>query len=418
MNLEGEGDDLEVAKDKHDDGFDVSSDHDAAPVIRYVNAIFSNAVKDRASDIHIECFEREMRVRYRIDGKCQVKDKPPIRMKNAIIARVKVISGMDIAERRLPQDGRTKIRIQNREIDVRVNTLPMIHGEKVCMRLLDSSATSLSVQDLGLEPTVMERVLKVIQRPYGIVLLCGPTGSGKTTTLYSFIAHVNKPEVNITTVENPVEYQLMGINQCHVKQEIGMTFASALRAILRQDPDIIMVGEIRDLETLEMAMKAALTGHLVFSTIHTNTAVASVQRMANMGAEPFMISSTLAAAISQRLLRRICKNCKRIYQPPAEQLDMLRKRFKDPCEFQFTKGEGCSNCANTGYRGRVAVHEVYFVNSLARDMISSAATELELQRQADKEGMMRLVDSAFMNVRKGNTTIAEMMGLFTEEEDD
>ncbi|MGE0432649.1 MAG: GspE/PulE family protein [Planctomycetota bacterium] len=410
-------DDVDMVRDGEDgDGVDVS-DHDAAPVIRYVNGLFVRAVKDRCSDIHIECYEKELRVRFRIDGKLQVKDKPPTRMRNAIIARIKVISGLDIAERRLPQDGRTKVRLMNREIDIRVSTLPMIHGEKVVMRLLDKTATSLNVNDMGMEPEVLEKCLKLIRRPYGIIVLCGPTGSGKTTTLYSFLSVVNEPDTNIVTVENPVEYQLFGINQCQVRQEIGMTFAAGLRSILRQDPDIVMVGEIRDMETLEMSMKAALTGHLVFSTIHTNNGVATVQRMINMGAEPFLVSSTLTASISQRLVRKICPVCKRADNPPADMIKALQERFNDPCDFKFMRGTGCDNCANTGNRGRAASHELYFVGSIQRDMIAAGATEQELAAQAKKDGMQTIVENAFLKVRRGEINVDECLALFYDDDD-
>ena len=398
--IHGDSDDVSLVDDDEGDGVDVGSiDHDAAPVVKYVNALFAQAVKERASDIHIEPQEKVLSIRLRVDGKLMVMPSPPKKLQSPIVSRIKVISGLDIAERRVPQDGRCKIRMMNRDIDIRVSTLPLAYGEKVVMRLLDKTATSLDINDMGMETNVLALAKKLLKRPYGIILLCGPTGSGKTTTLYSFLNFVNTTDVNIVTVEDPIEYQLTGINQVAVRTQVGLTFAAGLRSILRQDPDIIMVGEIRDVETLEMAIKAALTGHLVFSTLHTNNAVASVQRMVNMGIESFLISSTLTCSISQRLVRKICTACKTIIKPPEDLVKALKERFEDEdMDFKFMAGRGCPNCSGTGNRGRTAVHELFFITATVRDMIARGETEAELSRQANRDGMETIVQNAFTKV--------------------
>ncbi len=409
--LEG-GDDVSLIDDMDGDGMDVSMDHEAAPVVKYVNSLFAQAVKEGASDMHIEPQEKSVSVRFRVDGKLHSMSSPPKKLQSPIISRIKVISGLDIAERRVPQDGRCKIRMMNRDIDIRVSTLPLVHGEKVVMRLLDKSATSLDIHEIGMEPDTLELAKKLITRPYGIILLCGPTGSGKTTTLYSFLNYVNNPDVNIVTVEDPVEYQLKGINQVAVRTQVGLTFALGLRSILRQDPDIIMVGEIRDKETLEMAIKASLTGHLVFSTLHTNNAVASVQRMINMGTEPFLIASTLTAAVSQRLVRKVCTSCKTIIKPEQELVTALVKHFgEEDFNFKFMAGRGCPNCKGTGKKGRTAVHELLFISSVIREMIVRGDSEQELTKQAHKEGMETIVGNAFKKVKLGAITIEECLSL-------
>ncbi|MCC6575262.1 MAG: Flp pilus assembly complex ATPase component TadA [Planctomycetes bacterium] len=386
-----------------------------APVVKYVNATLFEAIKLRASDIHFEPFEHTVTVRFRIDGALQEFKAPPKRLFAAVTSRIKIISNLDIAERRLPQDGRCKLKVQDREIDMRVSTLPVVHGEKIVMRVLDKTATTLDINDLGFDPITLKEMKRILNSPHGVIVLTGPTGSGKTTTLYSFLKHVFTPDVNVVTVEDPVEYQLAGINQVQVKAAIGMTFAGALRSILRQDPDVVMVGEMRDKETLEVAIRAALTGHLVFSTVHTNSAVATVTRMADMGLERFMITSSLVCAISQRLIRTICSKCKE----PVEMTPPLKKQlsdsFKQDVDIQLFKGKGCERCHGSGYKGRLAVHEYMTMTPKLREMVLDERPEQELEHECLRVGMRNLRQSCFMKLLDGLTTVEEAVSLFYED---
>lgn len=383
-----------------------------APIIKIVNLLLSSAVKAKASDIHIEPYEKTLRVRYRIDGVLHQVTAPPKRTQNAICSRLKIMASLDIAERRLPQDGRIKIRVLNKEVDLRVSVLPTAFGEKVVMRILDSSGLKLDMTQLGFEPDALAIYQKLITVPYGIVLVTGPTGSGKSTTLYSTLSTLNHPDVNILTIEDPVEYVLEGINQVHARPDIGLTFAAGLRSFLRQDPDIIMVGEIRDTETAEIAINAALTGHLVFSTLHTNDAPGSMTRLNNMGIEPFLTTSTVIMVIAQRLVRVVCKTCKEPYEVQKEVL--LSSGIKESSlppgdKVVLYKGRGCDNCSNTGYRGRLSCFEVMEVTDSIRDLVLQRESSHMIKQHAIKEGMVTLREAALKKVLAGTTTIEEMM---------
>lgn len=411
--------DAELVEDMDDD---LGMDSDAidaasnAPVVKYVNATLMEAVKQRASDIHFEPFEREVMVRFRIDGALREVTAPPKRLINAVVSRIKIISGLDIAERRLPQDGRCKLKLGDRVIDMRVSTLPVVHGEKVVMRILDKSATSMDIDSLGFDPMTLKEMKRVLQTPHGVIVLTGPTGSGKTTTLYSFLKHIYSPEINIVTVEDPVEYQLPGVNQVQVRSNIGMSFAAALRSILRQDPDVVMIGEMRDQETLEIAVRAALTGHLVFSTIHTNTACATVTRMADMGLERYMITSALICAISQRLIRMICPKCKEPYSASDALQQQLATSFRqDSVEMDLWRGKGCPFCNGSGYKGRLAVHEYMTMTPRLREMILEKAPETALEEECQANGMRTLRQSCFFKLLDGLTTVEEAVSLFYED---
>ncbi|MCL4730199.1 MAG: Flp pilus assembly complex ATPase component TadA [Planctomycetes bacterium] len=407
-----------VAEEEEDVGVDKEALDAAsnAPVVKYVNATLMEAVKVKASDIHFEPFEREVTVRFRIDGALREVTAPPKRLVNAVVSRIKIISNLDIAERRLPQDGRCKLKVGDRMIDMRVSTLPVVHGEKVVLRILDKSATSMDIDSLGFDPMTAKEMKRVLQSPHGVIVLTGPTGSGKTTTLYSFLKYIYSPEINIVTVEDPVEYQLPGVNQVQVRANIGMTFAAALRSILRQDPDVVMVGEMRDQETLEIAVRAALTGHLVFSTIHTNTAVATVTRMADMGLERYMITSSLVAAISQRLIRMICPKCKEPYTPSPALRPQLARSFKqDDVDIDRYRGKGCNFCNNSGYKGRLAVHEYMVMTPKLREMIIDQRPESELEEECLRNGMRNLRQSCFFKLLDGLTTVDEAVSLFYED---
>jgi type IV pilus assembly protein PilB len=380
-----------------------------APVVTLVNAILADAARRRASDIHIEPYEKIFRVRFRVDGVLQEIMGPPLRLKNPLVSRLKVMAGLDIAERRLTQDGRIKLKMgMTGELDIRVSVLPTLFGEKVVMRLLDKSALQLDMSKLGFEPKTLHDFQEAIHKPYGMILITGPTGSGKSTTLYSALSELNKPEVNISTAEDPVEYNLVGINQVQVREQIGLTFAACLRSFLRQDPDIIMVGEIRDLETAQISVKAALTGHLVLSTLHTNDAPSTVDRLINMGIEPFLLTSSINIIAAQRLVRRICENCK---EPVEVNADALINLGVDAAEvsagFATYRGRGCANCNGTGYRGRLAIYEVMVLHDVLKEMILRAASVIELKREAVKLGMSTLRMSALEKVREGLTTIEE-----------
>jgi len=388
---------------------DLKSLASQAPIVKLVNAMILEALKKGASDIHIEPFEKEVRIRYRVDGVLHEVAKYQPEIKDAVVARIKVMSGLDIAEKRLPQDGRMKAKYQGREIDFRVSTVPTVYGEKVVLRILDKGALRLDLSQLGLEEREYELLKRGIFSPYGMVLVTGPTGSGKTTTLYSSLLTLNKPEVNIMTVEDPVEYNLYGINQVQVNPEIGLTFARALRAFLRQDPDIIMVGEIRDAETAEIAVEAALTGHLVLSTLHTNDAPSTVTRLVEMGIEPFLVSSSVILVVAQRLARKICPYCKEPYQYPEE---VLREVGFTPEEIKSLKtyrGRGCEKCDHTGYKGRVALYEVMEVVPEIRDAIVKGKNADEIRKIAKKHGMRTLREIGRIKIARGITTPEEVL---------
>lgn len=381
-----------------------------APVIKLTNAIIKQAVDAKASDIFIEPMEARMRVRYRVDGILHEVEAPPKGLHAPLVSRIKVVAGLDISEHRLPQDGRFKVQFENREVDFRVSILPTNQGEKVALRILDKKAAMLDIEKLGFEEKSLEAIKKCSLRPHGMILACGPTGSGKTTTLYSVLKYVDSPEKNIITVEDPVEYQLPGVNQVTARPEIGLTFAASLRSILRQDPDIIMIGEIRDFDTVDIAIKAALTGHLVLSTLHTTTAPGSVVRLVNMGVEPFLIISSLISIIAQRLIKKICEHCRQSYNIDEEVarkigLDRLSKG-KDTV---FYRGKGCKYCFNCGYSGRVGIAEVLVLSPKIKELILSRAEESKIKVVAREEGMQTLREDGLLKAIKGLTTLEEVV---------
>jgi type IV pilus assembly protein PilB len=384
-----------------------------APVIKLVNVILMSAIQKGASDIHIEPYEKELRVRYRIDGILYNIMQPPMKFRDAITSRIKIMSKLDIAEKRLPQDGRIKIRFQDngemRDIDFRVSCLPTLFGEKIVLRLLDKTKLMLDMTKLGFEKESLAKFEVAIEKPWGMVLVTGPTGSGKTNTLYSSIARINMPTTNIMTAEDPVEFNLMGVNQVQVKESIGLNFAAALRSFLRQDPNIILVGEIRDFETAEIAVKAALTGHLVLSTLHTNDAPSTINRLMNMGIEPFLVASSLNLICAQRLVRRICKNCTEADPTPAQALVQAGFTADEAKTVVPNKGKGCDKCNNTGFKGRVGLYEVMEVTEEIRELILVGASALELRRKAVDEGMITLRRSGLLKVKDGVTTIEEIV---------
>jgi type IV pilus assembly protein PilB len=383
-----------------------------APVIKLVNVVLMSAIQKGASDIHIEPYEKEFRVRYRVDGILYNIMAPPMKMRDAITSRIKIMAKLDIAEKRLPQDGRIKIRFSDngnsKDIDFRVSCLPTLFGEKIVMRLLDKDKLMLDMTKLGFEQESLTRFEAAIQKPWGMVLVTGPTGSGKTNTLYSSIAKVNTPETNIMTAEDPVEFNLPGINQVQVRENIGLNFAAALRSFLRQDPNIILVGEIRDFETAEIAVKAALTGHLVLSTLHTNDAPSTINRLMNMGIEPFLVASSVNLICAQRLVRRICANCKADHPTPAQALVQAGFSAEDAKSVVPKKGNGCEKCNNTGYKGRVGLYEVMDITDELRELVLVGASGLELRRKAIEEGMLTLRMSGLRKVKDGLTTIEEV----------
>jgi type IV pilus assembly protein PilB len=434
--------DVEVIEEQDDEA--TQADIDDAPVVKLINAILTDAVRRGASDIHFECFEHELRVRYRIDGALMEVMKPPMKLKAALISRFKIMAQLNIAERRVPQDGRIKLKVGNKVIDYRVSTLPTLFGEKVVLRILDKGNLTLDLEKFGIEPRAEHDLMEAVMNPYGMVLVTGPTGSGKTTTLYSALSKINQIDVNIMTAEDPVEYNMFGVNQVLVRNEVGMTFAAALKAFLRQDPNIIMVGEIRDLETGGIAIKAALTGHLVLSTLHTNSAPETVTRLLDMGLEPFNVASAVNLVLAQRLLRRICNNCRTQYEPSDEELagakvtreTTLRElRFTDEAiasakakatkeaapflqhatldtqigEIGFFKGAGCDTCAGSGLKGRQGVYEVMPMSQKLRRLVIMNAGAAEIRDAAIEEGMLTLRMDAWMKVLKGITTVEQMI---------
>lgn len=380
-----------------------------APVVKLVNLILSDAVKKGASDVHIEPYEKAFRVRYRIDGVLYEVMAPPLKLKDAITSRLKIMARLDIAERRLPQDGRIKLKVAGKELDFRVSTLPTLFGEKVVLRILDKSNLTLDMARLGFDPQALKDFEQAILQPYGMVLVTGPTGSGKTTTLYSALNRLNQPETNIMTAEDPVEYNLPGVNQVQMKPEIGLTFAQALRSFLRQDPDVIMVGEIRDYETAEIAIKAALTGHLVLSTLHTNDAPSTVSRLINMGVEPFLVSASTNLILAQRLVRKICVACKEEIHVPHQALVSLGFSPEEAKALKVYKGKGCMTCSDTGYKGRVALYEVMVMKENVKDAVLEGASVSELRELARKNGMRTLREAGLQKIREGVTSIEEVM---------
>ena len=406
--------DGEVEFDEEDEDdlnvLDLEKSAGDAPVIKLVNLILMDAIRKNASDIHCEPFEKSFRIRYRIDGMLYEVMKPPVKLKSAITSRLKIMASLDIAERRLPQDGRIKMKLgKNREMDFRVSTLPTIWGEKVVLRLLDKSNLQLDMTKLGFEERTLEKFKESIYQPYGMILITGPTGSGKTTTLYSVLSELNKSTTNISTAEDPVEYNLFGINQVQMQDDIGLNFATALRSFLRQDPDIILVGEIRDFETAEIGIKAALTGHLVLSTLHTNDAPSSISRLLNMGIEPFLVSSSVLMIGAQRLVRRTCNDCKEPVEVTEQTLLDLGVKPEDVEDFDVMQGTGCRTCNNTGYKGRSACYEVMPMTEEVREFVLNGASTLEVKREAIRQGMKTLRQAALTKLADGETTIEEVV---------
>jgi type IV pilus assembly protein PilB len=402
---------VEILEDKDDDisVAALEAEVDKAPVVKFINGLLTDAVLKGVSDIHIEPYEREIRIRYRIDGALLEVMKPPFKMKAALTSRIKILADLNIAERRVPQDGRIKLRMKNKVVDFRVSTLPVIFGEKIVLRILDQANLTFDLGEFGFEPLAEKEFMTAIANPYGMVLVTGPTGSGKTTTLYSALSQVNGEDVNIMTAEDPVEYNLHGINQVQVRSEIGMSFAAGLRAFLRQDPNIIMVGEIRDLETGGIAIKAALTGHLVLSTLHTNDAPSTITRLMDMGLEPFNVAAALNLVTAQRLVRRICTGCKVEANYDDEVLEMANLPSGWIKKITLYKGEGCEMCGGTGYKGRQGLYEVMAMSTEIRKLIMATASTDELRDQAIKEGMLTLRMDGLKKLEKGLTTLEEVM---------
>ncbi|MDP9347598.1 MAG: type IV-A pilus assembly ATPase PilB [Gemmatimonadota bacterium] len=403
--------DVEVVEDREEEVSvgALAAQVEEAPVVKLINGILTDAVQRGASDIHFECYEKEIRVRYRIDGVLQEIMRPPMKMKAALISRFKILSDLNIAERRVPQDGRLKLRLGTRVIDFRVSTLPTLFGEKIVLRILDMGNLTLDLEKFGMEPRAEQDFMRAIMNPYGMVLVTGPTGSGKTTTLYSALSKINTPEVNIMTAEDPVEYNLHGINQVQIRTEIGMGFPAALKAFLRQDPNIIMVGEIRDIDTGGIAIKAALTGHLVLSTLHTNDAPSTITRMIDMGIEPFNVASAVNLITAQRLARRICSNCKEPVKYPEEYLLGAGLKREEVDGVTFYRGRGCDSCGGSGYKGRQGLYEVMAMSPTLRRMILQGASTAELQAQAISEGMLTLRMDGMKKVARGITTLEEVI---------
>src|SRR3954468_9702836 len=409
-----ENSEVEEVKSKQDDiDLDrLALESEDAPVVKIVNLILVQALKEKASDIHIEPFEKQIKLRYRIDGNLVEATSPPKALQMPIASRIKILAGLDIAERRLPQDGRFRIRVSGKEVDLRISILPTVYGEKIVIRILDKGALSGSIDTLGMDEYTLGAFKKAIDAPHGMILVTGPTGSGKTTTLYSVLAELNNPEYNIVTVEDPVEYQLSGINQVAVKADIGLGFAESLRSILRQDPDIVMIGEIRDNETADIAVKAALTGHQVLSTLHTNDAAGAISRLDDMGIEPFLIASSCILTCAQRLVRRICPNCKEEVVPEQELLDKLEIEDTNTV---FYHGAGCERCKRRGYQGRAAIIEVLPISETIRRLIIKRASAAVIKNQAIVEGMKSLRHVGIDKARQGITTLEEVLGVTAED---
>ena len=403
---------LEVSREDELDLNDLAKASEEAPVIKLVNHMLLESMTKGASDIHVEPYEKELRIRYRIDGVLYDVMRPPLKLKNAITSRIKVMSNLDIAERRLPQDGRIKVKMPHgKSMEYRISVIPTLFGEKTVMRILDKEALQLDLTKLGFENEQLTVFRKSIFQPYGMVLITGPTGSGKTTTLYSSLIDLNRPDVNITTAEDPVEYSLPGINQVQIHEDIGLNFASCLRSFLRQDPDIILVGEVRDYETAEIAIKAALTGHLVLSTLHTNDAPSTITRLLNMGVEPFLVTASLNSIVAQRLIRIVCSVCREETEVAPQVLIDLGVSPKEVSDFVVYKGEGegCKNCNGTGYRGRIAVYEAMEITEELKEFILSGASSFEIKKEAVRQGMITLRQSALEKLKLGITSIEEVV---------
>ncbi len=411
---QAESADLEVLEEEEElDMEALAESAEEAPVVKLVNLILTDAIKRGASDIHVEPYEKEYRVRFRMDGILYEIMNPPLKLKDAITSRLKILAKLDISEKRLPQDGRIKLKMKlnekNKELDFRVSVLPTLFGEKIVLRLLDKDNLRLDMTKLGFEPESLAKFEEAIFKPWGMVLVTGPTGSGKTNTLYSALAKVNSPEVNIMTAEDPVEFNLPGVNQVQMKESIGLNFAATLRSFLRQDPNIILVGEIRDFETAEIAIKAALTGHLVLSTLHTNDAPSTINRLMNMGIEPFLVATSVQLIAAQRLARRICQNCKEIVDITPQALANLGFKKEEIGTFQVYKGRGCEKCNNTGYKGRVGLVEVMIIDDDIRELILSGGTAIDIKRKAAEGGMISLRRSGLIKIKDGITTIEEVV---------
>jgi len=406
--------DVEVVEDNEEiDLSTLSRMSEDAPVVRLVNVLLVDSLRRGASDIHVEPYEKELRIRFRIDGVLYDVMHPPLKLRDALISRMKIMSKLDISEKRLPQDGRIKIKVKvdsrSRELDFRVSTLPTLFGEKVVLRLLDKENLMLDMTRLGFEPESLTKFKRNISKPYGMVLVTGPTGSGKTNTLYSALQSLNTVDTNIMTAEDPVEFNLMGINQVQMKEQIGLNFAAALRSFLRQDPNIILVGEIRDFETAEIAIKAALTGHLVLSTLHTNDAPSTISRLMNMGIEPFLVATSVNLIQAQRLIRRVCKDCKQEHPTPSEALIEVGFSSEEAKSIKTYKGKGCLTCNNTGYKGRIGLYEVMEITDEMRELILIGASALELRKKAIDDGMISLRESGLFKIREGVTTLEEVV---------
>jgi len=413
MNEFGEGGDIELQTEEQEMELkELEKAADEAPIVKLVNLVLTDAVKRGASDIHMEPYEKEFRVRFRIDGVLQSIMNPPLKLKDAITSRLKIMAKLDISEKRLPQDGRIMLKMQiggkKKQLDFRVSTLPTLWGEKIVLRLLDKENLRLDMTKLGFEQESLVKFEKAILKPYGMVLVTGPTGSGKTNTLYSSISRLNQPDTNIMTAEDPVEFQLGGVNQVQMKEQIGLNFAAALRAFLRQDPNIILVGEIRDFETAEIAIKAALTGHLVLSTLHTNGAPETITRLMNMGIEPFLVATSVHLICAQRLVRRICKDCAEPVEVPVQALIEEGYAPEEAKTVQIMKGKGCATCNKTGYKGRTGLYEVMEVDDEIKELVLVGASALELKKKAIERGMITLRRSGLMKVAQGWTTLEEV----------
>ncbi len=410
-NIESTGEGVDVIEEQ-DDQLSVGELKEAvedAPVVKLVNLLLTEAIKKGASDIHVEAYEKKFRVRYRLDGSLYESMAPPMKLRAALTSRLKIMANLDIAERRLPQDGRIKLKTKDKEVDLRVSTIPCLYGEKIVMRILDKSNLTLDLTKLGFEPTALEQFLKAVTCPYGMVLVTGPTGSGKTTTLYSAMHYINTEDINIMTAEDPVEYNLMGVNQVQMKEDIGLNFAAALRSFLRQDPDVVMVGEIRDFETAEISVKAALTGHLVLSTLHTNDAPSTVNRLLNMGIEPFLVASSVILILAQRLVRKVCSECKEVEKVPVKTLVDLGFPSDEAKEVVCYRGKGCQNCSDTGYRGRIALYEVMPVGEELRELVLQGVSADELKKRAISLGMRSLRMSGLQKIKEGMSSIEEVV---------
>ncbi len=412
-----EAGDLDTVAHELEEPQDLLDSSDEAPIIRLVNSLLFRAAKERASDIHIEPQERDICVRFRVDGVLQEVIRPPKRFQNSIVSRVKIMGGLNIAEKRLPQDGRMRVKLAGRDIDIRLSTTPTVYGERSVLRLLDKSTVLLDLAEIGMEKDQLARMESIIHKSHGICLVTGPTGSGKTTTLYAALSKINRPDLNIMTIEDPVEYQLEGISQTPVNPKIELTFANGLRSFLRQDPDVIMVGEIRDLETAEIAIQASLTGHLVFSTVHTNDAAGAVTRLVDMGVEPFLVASSLMGVLAQRLVRTLCKECREDYLPTPEELKEIgiTPKMLQEAGGKLYRPTGCNECNNTGYRGRLGIYEMMMLDDDIRQLILKNVDSGTIKKQAVAKGMTTLMDDGARKVLRGVTSIAEVLSVTQED---